>query len=87
MVVLYLRQENDDFVLQEDDSKLVIEENTLFAVDATAAASVQFSTQATLVADEWIDIPDSSDTWSTIPSDVNVWVDKSQGTNTWLRQG
>lgn len=87
MVILYLRQENNDFLLQESGDKLIIEENTLFAVDASASASMAFAVNGDAAQDSWSDVPDSTDVWSDVPTDTNVWATKSQGTNTWLSNG
>lgn len=87
MVILYLRQENNDFLLQENGSKLIIEENTLFAIDASASTSMSFSVNGNATQNLWTDVPDSTDVWSDIPFNVDAWVTKAQGTNTWLSNG
>lgn len=58
MVTLYLRQENNDFLLQENTDKLVIETNTLFAVDASASTSMVFSVSGQVLEDSWTSDPE-----------------------------
>ena len=75
MVTLYLRQENSDFVLLESSDKIVLEENTLFAVDSSAASSTYLSASCTFTQDTWSDVPQNTSSWITSGDVPNTWND------------